>query len=211
MMRDHYELEKAVLRSDEAFTLYRVEKASVEIEKHTFAVPIKVEEEKVGYVFVGQGKLVVDAIVETEEGAFGKPIKRALSEPFLMLGNTEQTSQHFSPASYDDLKRGAVDERTVLDGAQELLDRFSSKSAVHGRADLCNHSGWIFAFSNGENALDHLVSKGSELVYNDKDLSFVSKGNKSILRSSGRVVLSRHGKSFVVDTPHLPHPPHSCC
>jgi hypothetical protein len=211
MMRDHYELEKTVLRSDEAFSLCRVEKASVEIEKNTFAVPIKVEEEKVGYVFVGQGKLVVDTIVETEEGAFGKPIERALSEPFLMLGNTEQTSQHFSPASHDDLKRAAVDERTLLDKAQGLLGRFSSKSTVHGRVDLCNHSGWIFAFSNGENGLDHLVLKGSELVYNARDMSFVSKGNKSILRSSGRVVLSRHGKPIVVNTPNLSHPPHSCC
>lgn len=210
-MHDHYELEKTVLMSDEAFTLYRVEKASVEIEKNTLAVPIKVEGEKVGYVFVGQGKLVVDAIVETEEGAFGKPIERALSEPFLMLGNTEQTSQHFSSANHDDLKKAAVDERTLLDGAQRLLDRFSFKSTAHGHADLCNHSGWIFAFSNGENALDHLVSKGSELVYNAKDMSFVSKGNKSILRSSGRVVLSRHGKPIVVNTPHLSHPPHSCC
>ena len=211
MMRDHYELEKMVLRSDETFTLSRAEKASVEIKKNAFAVPIKVEEEKVGYIFVGQGKLVVDAIVETEEGAFGKPIERALSEPFLMLGNIEQTSQHFHPASHDDLKKAAVDEKTVLDGAQELLDRFSSKSAVHGHADLRNHSGWIFAFSNGENALDHLVSKSSELVYNAKGMSFVSKGNKSILRSSGQVVLSHHGKPIVVNTPHLPHPPHSCC
>ena len=211
MMHDHYELEKAVLRSDDAFMLYRTEKASVGIEKNTFAVPIKVEEEKVGYVFVGQGKLVVDAIVETEEGAFGKSIERALSEPFLMLGNTEQTSQHFRPASCDDLKRAALDERTLLDRAQKLLDQYASKSTVSGHADLCSHSGWIFAFSNGENALDHLVSKGSELVYNAKGMSFVSKGNKSILHSSGRVVLSRHGKPIVVNTPHLPHPPHSCC
>ncbi len=211
MMHDHYELEKTVLRSDEAFTLYRVEKASVEIEKNMFAVPIKVEEEKVGYVFVGQGKLLVDAIVETEEGAFGKPIEHALNEPFLMLGDTEQTSQRFSPASHDDLKKADVDETTLLDRAQRLLDRFASKSTAHGHADLGNHSGWIFAFSNGENALDHLVSKGSELVYNAKDMSFVSKGNRSILHSSGRVVLSRHGKPIVVNTPHLPRPPHTCC
>jgi len=210
-MRDDYTLENTVLKSDEAFTLYRAEKASVEIEKNAFAVPIKVEEEKVGYVFVGQGKLVVDAIVETEEGAFGKPIERALNEPFLMLGNTEQTSQHFSPASHDDLKKADVDEKTLLDGAQGLLDRFSSKSAVRGHEELDNHSGWIFAFSNGENALDHLVSKGSELVYNAKDMSFVSKGDKSILRSSEKVVLSNHGRSFVVNTSHLPHHPHGCC
>jgi hypothetical protein len=211
MMWGHYELEKAVLRSDDAFTLYRVEKASVEIKKNTFAIPIKVEEEKAGYVFIGQGKLVVDAIVETEEGAFGKPIERALSEPFLMLGNSEQTSQHFHPVTHDDSKEATVDEKTLLDRAQRLLDRFSSKSAVHEHADLCSRSGCIFAFSNGENALDHLVSKGSKLVYNTKDMSFVSKGDKSILRSSEKVVLSHHGRSFVVNSPHLLHHPHGCC
>jgi hypothetical protein len=211
MMHDHCELEKTVLRSDEAFTLYRADKASVEVSKNLFAVPIRVEDKRVGYVFLGQGKLLVDAIVETEEGAFGKPIERTLSEPFLMLGNTEQTSQHFSQASHDDLKKADVDERTFLDRAQRLLDRFASKSAGHRHADLCNHSGWIFAFSNGENALDHLVSKGSELVYNDKDMSFVSKGDKSILRSSEKVVLSHHGRSFVVNASHLPHHPHGCC
>ena len=211
MMRDHYTLENTVLKSDEAFTLYRVDKASVEVNKNLLAVPIKVDDKRVGYVFLGQGKLLVDAIVETEEGAFGKPIERVLSEPFLMLGNTEQASQHFCPASHDDLKRATADEKTLLDRAQGLLDRFSSKSAVHGCEDLRNHSGCIFAFSNGENALDHLVSKGSELVYNDKDMSFVSKGDKSILRSSEKVVLSHHGRSFVVNASHLPHHPHGCC
>jgi hypothetical protein len=211
MMRDDCTLENTVLKSDEAFTLYRADKASIEVNKNMLAVPIKVDDKRVGYVFLGQGKLLVDAIVETEEGAFGKPIERALSEPFLMLGNTEQTSQHFSPASHDDLKKATVDEKTLLDRAQELLDRFSSKSTVHGRDDLRNHSGWIFAFSNGENALDHLVSNGSELVYNEKDLSFVSKGDKSILRSSEKVVLSHRGRSFVVNAPHLPHHPHGCC
>jgi hypothetical protein len=211
MMRDHYTLENTVLKSDEAFTLYRADKASVEVSKNLFAVPIRVEDKRVGYVFLGQGKLLVDAIVETEEGAFGKPIERTLSEPFLMLGNTEQTSQHFSPASHDDLKKAAVDERTLLDGAQGMLDRFSSGSTAHGHADLCNHNGCIFAFADGENALDRLVSKGSELVYNDKDMSFVSKGDKSILRSSEKVVLSHHGRSFVVNTSHLPHHPHGCC
>lgn len=210
-MQDDYTLESTVLKSDEAFTLYRADKASVEVNKNMLAVPIKVDDKRVGYVFLGQGKLLVDAIVETEEGAFGKPIERTLSEPFLMLGNTEQTSQHFSPATHDDLKKAGMDERTLLDGAQRLLDRFSSRSTAHGHANLCNHNGCIFAFSDGENALDHLVSKGSELVYNDKDMSFVSKGDKSILHSSGQVILSRHGKPIVVNTPHLPHHPHSCC
>ncbi len=210
-MRDDYTLENTVLKSDEAFTLYRADKASVEVNKSLLAVPIKVDDKRVGYVFLGQGKLLVDAIVETEEGAFGKPIERALSEPFLMLGNTEQTSEHFSPASHDDLKRVGVDEKTLQDRAHGLLDRFASKSVSHGHADLRNHNGWIFAFSNGENALNHLVSKGSELIYNDEDLSFVSKGDKSILRSSEKVVLSHHGRSFVVNASHLPHHPHGCC
>jgi len=77
-MRSRYELDRVVLKSDDAFTLYRADKASVEIGKNTFAVPVKVEDKRAGYVFLGQGKLLVDAIVETEEGAFGKPIEREL-------------------------------------------------------------------------------------------------------------------------------------
>jgi hypothetical protein len=83
-----------------------------------------------------------------------------------------------------------------------------SRNSVNGPGHACSRKSWIFAFSNGDSTLDYLVSKDSNLVYTTKDMGFISKGEKSILRTSGQMVLSGHGKPFVVDTPHQPH---DCC
>lgn len=207
-MQDNYELCSIVLKTAEAFTLHHSDKASVEIGNGALAVPIKLRDEEAGYVFLGQGRLLVDAIVETEEGAFGKPVQRVLDEPFLMLGDAERVSQHFNRVSSDELKRTATNEKAIFGRAQEFLDRFSSRNSVNGPGHACSRKSWIFAFSNGDSTLDYLVSKDSKLVYTTKDMAFISKGKKSILRTSGQMVLSGHGKPFVVDTPHQPH---DCC
>lgn len=207
-MQDNYELCSIVLKAAEAFTLHHSDKASIEIGNDALAVPIKLREEEVGYVFLGQGRLLVDAIVETEEGAFGKPVQRVLDEPFLMLGDAEQISQHFSRVSSDELKRTATNEKAIFSRAQEFLDRFSSRNSVNGPEHACSRKSWVFAFSNGDSAMDFLVTEDSRLVYTTKDMSFISKGEKSILHTSGQVVLSKQGRPFVVD---MSHQPHDCC
>jgi hypothetical protein len=205
MMRDHYELDDTILKSNESLFLFRSDTASVEISKETFALPVKVKSEIVGYVFSGQGKLLVDAIVETEEGALGKPIQRALNEPFLMLGDTREISQHFSPAKDDDLSRVSGDEKTLSEKAQELLGRFSRGRTVHQHEHMFGGRGLIFAFCDDRDELDILLSKDSKLVYTTNEMSFVKDGDNSILTGSRQVILSHHGRPFVVETPHLPH------
>lgn len=205
-MQDRYELDNVVLKVADPFTLFRSEKASIELDKKLLAVSIKLADQRAGYIFFGHGKLLVDAIVETEEGAFGKSIQRLLIEPFLMIGGTEDVSSHFDSASPEDLKSVGVDEKTFLDTAQGLLNRFSHGKHVHGHR--LSNTGRIFAFPDGEDRLDILMSKNSKLVYAAKDMSFVSSGNKSILRSSGQVVVCDQGRSIVVDAPHAPH---ECC
>ena len=190
----------------EPFLLFHSDKASIEISKDTFAVPIKLESEKVGCVFLGQGKLLVDAIVETEKGALGKPIQRALNEPFLMLGDADEASRHFSSVNNDDFIRASKDEKIVLDRAQELLDRFSRGRTMRRHEHMFGGKGLIFAFSDDKDELDILLSKDSKLVYTTKDMSFLTDGDKAILTRSGQVVLSHHGRPFVVEMPH-----HSAC
>jgi hypothetical protein len=208
MMRPDYKLDNTVLKSVEAFTLHQSDKASIEISKDALALPIKRDDRDEGYIFLGPGKLIVDAIVETEEGAFGKPIQRALKEPFLMLGDTKETSPHFSSASEDDRRRIVADEEAFRDKAQELLNLFLRRARVNEFGHTNNRKGWIFAFPNGENELDTLVSEGSKLVYKTREMSFISNGDKSILHGSGQVILSDSGRSLVIDKPHQPH---SCC
>jgi hypothetical protein len=206
MMHDHYELDKAIQKVTEPFVLFHSDKASIEIGNDTFAVPIQLESERVGYAFLGQGKLLVDAIVETEKGALGKSIQRSLNEPFLMLGDTDETSRHFNSANNDDFRKASTDEKMVLDRAQELLDRFSGGSSVHRHEHVFSGKGSIFAFSDDKDELDILLSKGSKLVYTTRDMSFLTDGDKAILTRSGQVVLSHHGRPFVVEMPH-----HSAC
>lgn len=206
MMQDHYELDNAILKVTEPFSLFHSDKASIEISKDAFAVPIKLESERIGYVFLGQGKLLVDTIVETEKGALGKPIQRALNEPFLMLGDTDETSRHFSSVNNDDFGRTSNDEKMVLDRAQEFLDRFSCGRTMHRHEHMFSGRGLIFAFSDDKDGLDILLSKDSKLVYATKDMSFLTDGDKAILTRSGQVVLSHHGRPFVVEMPH-----HSAC
>jgi hypothetical protein len=162
----------------------------------------------VGYVFLGQGRLLVDAIVETEEGAFGKTVQRVLDGPFLMLGDAEQVSQHFSRVSSDELKRTATNEKVISSKAQEFLDRFSSRNSVNGPGHVRSRKSWVFAFSNDDSAMDFLVTENSKLIYTTRDMSFISNGEKSILHTSGQVVLSKQGRPFVVD---MSHQPHNCC
>jgi hypothetical protein len=202
MMQDHYELDNAILKVTEPFLLFHSDKASIEISKDTFAVSIKLESERVGYVFLGTGKLLVDAIVETEKGALGKSIQRALDEPFLMLGDTDETSRHLSPVNNGDFSRVSREEKMVLDRAQGLLDRFSRGRIVHRHEHMFGVEGLIFAFSDDKDELDILLSKGSKLVYATKEMSFLTDGDKSILTRSGQVILSHHGRPFVVEMPH---------
>jgi hypothetical protein len=204
MMQDHYELENAILKVTEPFLLFHSDKASIDVSKDTFALPIKLQNERVGYVFLGQGKLLVDAIVETEKGALGESVQRALDEPFLMLGDADETSRHLSPVITDDFSRASTDEKTVLDRAQELLDRFSNGRTMHRHEHMLGGKGLIFAFSDGNDKLDILLSKGSKLVYATKDMSFLTNGYKSILTGSGRVILSHHGRPIAVGLSHNP-------
>jgi hypothetical protein len=205
-MQDRYELDNVILKAAGPFTLFRSEKASIELDRAILAVPVKQAAQRVGYVFLGNGKLLVDAIVETEDGAFGKSVQRELAEPFLMIGETEDASKHFNEAKPDDFKNVGVDEKAFLEKARELLNRFSRGETLHKHR--FSGSGLIFAFADVGDRLDILLSKDSKLIYTAKDMSFVVSGNRSVLSSSGQVVVSDHGKSVVVEAPHAPR---RCC
>jgi len=105
MTWEDYELGSTISRTNEDITLWQTEKGIIEISKSTLAVPIKLDDQRKGYVFHGQGKLLLDAIVETEEGAVGKSVEKELNEPFLMLGDTEEIGQHLITASEEDLTK----------------------------------------------------------------------------------------------------------
>ena len=199
MIWQNYQLGNTVSKASEAMTLWQTEKGIIEINKNTLAIPIKLSDKERGYVFHGNGKLLLDTIVETEEGVIGKPVEKELNEPFLMVGDPEETQKHLTEAGEEDFaKMGYENQQGFVDRAEELFNQFFKKEGIHNRQHFDEGHSLIFAFPNQISKLDILVAKGSKLVYKAIDLVFVSNENKVVLKSPSEVVCLSNGKSVIV-------------
>jgi len=193
-----YQLGDAILKAVEDVTLWQTEKGIIEIGKETLALSIELNGQRKGYIFHGYGKLILDAIVETEEGAIGKPVEKEINEPFLMLGETKETQRNLTTATDEDLaERGYENHKEFVAKAEDLLNQFF-EVRVHRHRCSEEDNGFIFAFSNKTNELDILVAKGSKLVYKAMDVVFVLNKNKVVLKSPSRVVCTNNGKSVII-------------
>jgi hypothetical protein len=201
-----FQLGNEILRTTQSTILWRNEKGVVEIAEDVPVVTISFDGKQCGYVFRGRGRLRVDTIAETAQGAVGKPVDKEISEPFLMLGDPEGIQDSLKPADDEDLVRLKIEgTQDFLTAAEELLDKFLQSSSNRHRRRFNNERGsFIFAFQNERGRLDLLVGKGTKLVYTAADKVFVSKGNKVVLTSDGEVVISRPGKSVVVSKGSCP-------
>ncbi len=195
-----------VLRTTQDIILWRNEKSVVEIWENAPVAEVKLDGKRCGYVFGGTGRLRVDTIAETAQGAVGEPLDKEIREPFLMLGDSEQIQETLQLVKDEDLAGVEIESsKTFLTEAEDLLDRFLQRSPHrHGRRFNDARDSFIFAFQNEKGRLDLLVGEGTKLVYAAADTVFVSEGNKVVLTSIGEVVISRPGKSLVVSKSGCP-------
>jgi hypothetical protein len=199
MIWQRYQLGTTISKIIENARLWESERGIVEINKNALAIPILLEDEEKGYIFRGHGKLLLDTIVETEEGAIGKPVEKELNQAFLMLGDIEEIRHHFGQASEEDLaEMGYETRQEFTEEAESLLNRFFKDGRTRDRHRFSKHQGFIFAFQNQNDRLDKLIANGPKLVYKTKDLAFVSNQNKAVLKSPGEVVCSSNGKSVII-------------
>jgi len=198
MMWQNCHLDNAISKAGEDTKLWQTEKGIVEIGKNTLAIPVIVRDQVKGYIFDGHGKLLLDAIVETKEGAVGKPVEKELHEPFVMLGNAEMTGRNLKPASSEDLaEAGYADRLGFMAKAEELLDRFFKNGRIHSCRCSYGEEGLLFAFQNPADDLDILLAKDTKIVYKAMDTVFISDKNRAVLKSC-EVVCVSSGKSVVV-------------
>jgi hypothetical protein len=196
MILQNYYLGDTISKTTEHQRLWETEKGIVEIEKNTLAIPVMLNGSLEGYAYHGHGKLVLDLIVETKEGAVGKPIEKEIRLPFLMLGNAEKMQHSLNPASQEDFSEmGYAKHEEFVAEAEDLLGRFSRRGILN-----CRHSGdgSVFAFQNEANKLDILVAKGAKLVYKTIDMVFVSNMDRTVLKSPSGVVCVSRGKSVIM-------------
>ncbi len=195
--QDH-KLGNTVYKANKKTTLWTTEKGILEILENTLALPINVEGIVAGYVFRGEGNLLLDTIVETEEGAIGESVDRKLNRLFLMLGTNDDLQKKLGPAIIDDLTRYGFENQQEFEvKAQELLAKFLDGKS-HCNRNFNKKNGFIFAFSNDDNGFDILVTKDHKLVFKTSDTVFVSNDDKVVLKGPQGVVVSNNGKSVFI-------------
>ena len=199
MIWQDYQLEDTVLKVFEDRTLWETEKGVVRIRENTLVLPIQLNGQRKGYVFHGNGELLLDAIVETEEGALGRTVEKRISSPFLVLGAKKDLLPSLDTAQLEDLnKAGYEDKQSFLAEAERLCNRILRQERGCNCKGINVDRGLVFAFSNETERPDILVTKGAKLVYRAVGTVFVSSGEKSKLKSHGTVVLAHNGKSLLV-------------
>lgn len=188
MIWKNYTLDDTTSKATEQIVLWQTEKGLVEINKNTLAIAIKLDDRRKGYILHGQGKFLLDTIIETEEGAIGKSVEKELDEPFLTLGDIEEIQKRLVKASDEDFtKMGYGHQPEFVTKAEDLCDQFFTKG-MHSHRCFDGDYGVIFAFQNETNKLDILIVKGSKLVYKATDMAFVLNKNNVVLKSQGGVV-----------------------
>jgi len=198
MIWPKYQIDKHVQKVSQDLTLWETEKVLVKLNQNSLAVLIKMNDINEGYTFHGEGRLVLDAIIEAKEGAIGKAIERELKDPFLMLGNTERINSFLETASDEDLvKAGYENCSEIAVRAQELLEEFFGKSMMH-KFGTCRNNGVVFAFQNEVGKFDLLIAKDSKIVFKTTTLVFIANGDQVVLKTPQKVILSRHKKHFII-------------
>lgn len=180
-------------------TLFKNERCIVNAFKDTLALPIEFDEETLGYVFHGKGKLLIDSIIETRRGAIGKSTERDLKEPFLMLGGTKEISDSMHPANASDLSNlGYESAQAFVRSADEACGRFFKRKIRQGHLDFDTEDGLLFAFMREDDGYDTLISKRDKLLYTSDEEVYVFKGDKGILKRPGEIIVSKRGKTVCV-------------
>ncbi len=198
MIWQNYRLGSNISKVTGTIILWKTEKGIVEIGKDALAIPIMLDNEQRGFIFHGQGRLILDTIVETEKGAVGKPEDKEVEEPFLMLGPINGVQQHLIEADNEDCeKTGYENEKAFMVEAEKLCTQFFRKIGIRGNS--CDHEhGIIFAFPNKSSKLDVLIAHNNKLIYRSTDKVFLSHNGKTILKTPEQVVLTGSRKLCIL-------------
>lgn len=172
-----------IRRLNENVSLMKTDKALIEVNAGAILVSVGIDQVQRGYVLHGEGTLAVDVIVETADGAVGKPIQKILNEPFLALMSTFLVEERLTVPFDQDLKAfGYVNEEAFRTRADDLCRMFFGISDNHfsNRGD----GGFVFVFPRKNGRPDLLVADHDRLVFKSREIVFISNGHKAILKSS---------------------------
>ena len=198
MMQYSYKLSAEVYKLAQEATFIENEKCRITMEANTLTSKVYIEGGMEGYVLHGEGKFILDAIIETRGGAVGKSIVKELDKPFITItAQGRSLNIALSPATLEDLRKvGYENLKAFIEKADELLRKFFKK----GRRINLEHldRGFkVFAFPTNDTFEVLLASKDSA-IYARKEGSYIFKGDKQVATGLGEVMISKSGKLVVI-------------
>lgn len=188
-------VDEKLMKTHEEYKVIDSEKALVTVRPDTLWSYIKQGEDNVGVAFHGSAKFAIDAIVETENGAFGEAISGELAGIQLYLGANE-FEKVSEMASESDLSRLGYPSYFAF--RQAVEGKLDSKSKTHGdKIDIRGDGGILIGEDNRETKIVLVVSRANTVltygkrvfVLNDKNMVSVDKERVSIGGGDKRTII----------------------
>ena len=174
-------VDEKMMKTLEEYKVIDSEKALVTVRPDTLWSYIKQGEDNVGIAFHGSAKFAIDAIVETESGAYGEAISGELAGIQLYLGANE-FEKVSKMASESDLSRLGYPSYFAF--RQAVEGKLDQKSKTHGdKIDIRGDGGILIGEDNRETKIVLVVSRDNTVftygknvfVLNDKNMVSVNK------------------------------------
>jgi hypothetical protein len=188
----------------ESSEIARSEKALVQVDAETLYFPVLRVGVEVGGVFFGTGRYIVDAIVETREGAVGQSQDASWNGSLLLLSAAgEWSPPTVDAASEKDVRRQYLESpEDAFDRAREILRRFANQQFPRF-ACVSTHqsSGWKATILDKRVGKASIVANGDRVVVANAKVSLVIKGNH-LVKTQGRhkvLVVGHRGTAIRID------------
>lgn len=175
----------------------RSDKALLCVNEGSLYFPVLYNNQEVGGIFIGAGQVLVDAIIETNRGAFGKSHEFLWNGSLLLITEDGKWNPPIvSPATREDLQIFLLDSAEEAQrNAQEIFWRFRYNNR-HWTIDtfIQRHRGWIATILDKQRGKCGIIASDDRLVVKLDKLKVVISGNK-LVQTEGRkkVVIAGRG------------------
>lgn len=188
----------AVMVSEGAHELISTDKALLTLTEGVAWVYVVNNGDRVGIAFAGPGRLAVDAITETDEGAVGRSVVMRLEGMQLYLGETqiERLSREATDSELSTI--GYKSAEDFLSGVESLI-----KEKVNGdnKINIENHDSRVL-IGTGEDEKSIVLVIGhrkDDLVFSyGKNVFVVGDDEMVSIDKSGVRIRGKHGKTLEV-------------
>ncbi|RLE65461.1 MAG: hypothetical protein DRJ47_05070 [Thermoprotei archaeon] len=180
-----WKLDKEVYRLNENKVFLDHPKCRLTVGENSILAKVFFNDHHVGYVVQGYVEFFVDTILETSEGAVGKPVRKTGHQTFIYLSK-QPPEMNLSPTG----------DKEFWAKAYSLCEKFFKQNEYR------LHKGHIVAFPVGDK-FEILVLKNNKLVYISLSKIFVSKMDHGVLlenkRDARRVITSAGEKTILME------------